>query len=127
MNLDHHDPLPDILSSLRFLTLDGKISLFCPPWQVHKIYNASRFFIAFFIFSLFFSFTFSLCLSPWFAAAYNYPPPLYFPYSEPAPRVIFPRVKLFGSPSPHSIDFCVRITSARFPICTGWFIYIVFF
>ena len=81
MNLDHHDPrpLPDIPSSLRFLTLDGKISSSVLRSRFIKFIMQADFLLRFLFFPSFshsLSVCLSVCLSPWFAAALNYPPPL---------------------------------------------------
>ena len=80
------------------------------------------FLLRFFIFSpLFHILCLSVCLSPWFAAARNYPPT---PYPTPPLVSFFPRGKLFGSPSAYSIDFCVRAPDFPFVqggLCTSYF------
>jgi hypothetical protein len=123
----NHDPrpLPDIPFFLTLFNIRRKNFLLRPPQQVHKIYHASRFFIAFFYFFPSFSHSLSVCLSVclslWFAAARNYSPTLY-----PTPPLVsfFPRGKLFGSPSAYSIDFCVRAPDFPFVqggLCTSYF------
>ena len=125
----NHDPrpLPDIPFFLTLFNIRRKNFLVRPPQQVHKIYHASRFFYRVFLFfsPLFHILCLSVCLSPWFAAARNYPPPLY-----PTPPLVsfFPRGKLFGSPSAYSIDFCVRAPDFPFVqggLCTSYFFLIL--
>jgi hypothetical protein len=61
----NHDPrpLPDIPFFLTLFNIRRKNFLLRPPQQVHKIYHASRFFIAFFYFFPSFSHSLSVCLS----------------------------------------------------------------
>jgi hypothetical protein len=64
MNLDHHDPrpLPDIPSSLRFLTLDGKISSSVLRSRFIKFIMQADFLLRFLFFP-YFSHSLSVCLS----------------------------------------------------------------
>jgi hypothetical protein len=63
MNLDHHDPrpLPDIPSSLRFLTLDGKISSSVLRSRFIKFIMQADFLLRFLFFPSF-SHSLSVCL-----------------------------------------------------------------
>jgi hypothetical protein len=112
----NHDPrpLPDIPFFLTLFNIRRKNFLLRPPQQVHKIYHASRFFIAFFYFFPSFSHSLSVCLSVCLRGLpplVIIPPP---PYPTPPLVSFFPRGKLFGSPSAYSIDFCVRAPDLPF-------------
>jgi hypothetical protein len=98
-----------LFAVLCFLTLDGEIppSALRPP-SLPPVYSRfikfimqADFYRVLYFFPLFLfhilSVCLSVCLSPWFAAAYNYHPSI-FPTPNPPLVSFFPRVKLFGPP-----------------------------